>query len=207
MKLYFSPASPFSRKARIAAALLGLDDRIELVATDTGNPMDAIRVKNPLGKIPTLERDDGACLYDSAVIVAYLDALAGGGRIIPADPEARFAVLAREALGDGIAEASILQVYEKRMRAESEYSANWVAHQRGKVERALATLEAAPPERIAPAKGGQPQVDIGAIALACALGYLDLRFEGAWRASYPRLVAWLDSFGAAVPAFEATKAA
>jgi glutathione S-transferase len=198
MKLYFSPTSPFSRKARIVAALVGLDDRIELVRADTNNPLDALRAKNPLGKIPTLERDDGVCIYDSAVICAYLDELAGGLRVIPGEREARYAALTLEALADGIADAAILQIYEKRMRAESEYSENWVAHQRGKVERALAALEGAPPTP------GTAQV--GDVALACALGYLDLRFDGAWRAGHPRLVAWLESFAAAVPAFAATAA-
>ena len=150
------------------------------------------------GKIPTLERDDGVCIYDSAVICAYLDELAGGGRVMPLEREARYDVLTLEALADGIADASILQIYEKRMRAASEFSENWIAHQRGKVERALAALEGAPP-----APGA---ADVGAVALACALGYLDLRFDGAWRAGHPRLVAWLDSFAASVPAFDATRA-
>lgn len=202
MKLYHSPASPFVRKARIAAAVLGLDARIELVAADTSNPSDAIRAKNPLGKIPVLELDDGACLYDSAVIVAYLDDLAGGGRLIPRDLHRRYATLTLEALADGVGEASILQVYETRMRAENERSPGWVAHQREKVSRALAYLEAAPPSGDFARNGP----DIGQIALACALGYLDLRFEGAWRADHPKLVAWLDAFSAAVPAFAATRA-
>lgn len=201
MKLYYSPPSPFSRKVRIAASLLGLDNRIELVVTDTVNPQDAIRQKNPLGKIPTLERDDGICVYDSAVIVAFLDDLAGGG-LIPRESDARFAALTLEALADGLADASLLEVYENRMRAENERSASWVALQRGKVERALATLEAAPPAVVA----SPAQADVGAVALASALGYLDLRFEGAWRAGHPRLVAWLDAFAAAVPAYVATGA-
>jgi glutathione S-transferase len=202
MKLYFSPPSPFSRKVRIVAALLGLGDRLELVATDTADPDSLIRRKNPLGKIPTLERDDGSCVYDSAVIVALLDDLAGGGRVIPAEREARVAALTLEALGDGLAEASLLQVYEIRMRAENERSAKWVALQRGKVERALDALEAEPPAPIAAAA----QAHVGHVALACALGYLDLRFEGAWRSGRPRLEAWLGGFAAAVPAFEATRA-
>jgi glutathione S-transferase len=198
MKLYYSPPSPFSRKVRIAASVLGLDDRIALVVADTNNAEDAIRAKNPLGKIPTLERDDGACVYDSAVIVACLDDLAGGGKVIPADPEARIGALTLEALADGMMDASILQIYEIRMRAETERSPSWVAYQQAKVFRALAYLEAAPP----PEDFGK----IGQIATACALGYLDLRFEGAWRADHPRLVAWLEKFAAATPAFAATKA-
>ena len=198
MKLYYAPASPFARKARIVAAVLGLDARLELVLTDTSNPADAIRVKNPLGKIPVLETDDGASIYDSAVIAAYLDDFSGGGRVIPQDFSARYAALTLEALADGVADASILQIYELRMRAENERSASWVAYQKAKVARVLAYLEAEPPAR--------DFLGIGQIALACALGYLDLRFEGAWRADHPKLVAWLDAFAIAIPAFAATAA-
>ena len=197
MKLYYSPPSPFSRKVRIVASVLGLNERIELVVADTNNPDDALRAKNPLGKIPTLELDSGACVYDSAVIVACLDQMAGGGRVIPPDGEARIAALTLEALADGVMDACILQIYEIRMRAENERSASWVVHQRAKVVRALAFLEAAPPT--------EDFAHIGQIAVACALGYLDLRFDGAWRADHPRLVAWLDKFTAAIPAYEATK--
>ncbi len=197
MKLYYSPPSPFSRKVRIVASVLGLDKRIELVVADTNNPDDALRAKNPLGKIPTLELDSGACVYDSAVIVACLDQLAGGGKVIPRDGEARIAALTLEALADGVMDACILQIYEIRMRAENERSASWVAHQHAKVVRALAFLEAAPP--------AEDFAQIGQIALACALGYLDLRFDGAWRADHPRLVTWLDKFAAATPAYDATK--
>jgi glutathione S-transferase len=197
MKLYHSPPSPFSRKARIVASVLGLDERIELVVADTNNPDDPLRAKNPLGKIPTLELDSGVCVYDSAVIVACLDQLAGGGKVIPRDGDARIAALTLEALADGVMDACILQIYEIRMRAENERSASWVAHQRAKVFRALAFLEAEPP--------AEDFAQIGQIALACALGYLDLRFDGAWRADHPRLVVWLDKFAVAIPAFEATR--
>jgi glutathione S-transferase len=201
MKLYYSPPSPFSRKARIVADVLGFAPRLELVVADTQNPDDAIRQKNPLGKIPVLETDEGGFIYDSAVIVAFLDDLAGGGRVIPRGLDPRYKALTLEALGDGITDACILQVYEARTRPENERSPGWVAYQKAKVSRGLAQLEAAPPAL--DFSGGIPS--IGAIAVACALGYLDLRFEGAWRADHPRLVAWLDAFAAAVPAFAATK--
>lgn len=191
-----APASPFGRKVKIAAAMLGLSEQITVVATDTADPADPIRTVNPLGKIPALEFENGMTLYDSRVIVEYLDHLAGGHRIFPEDPSARFAALTLQALADGLCDAALLQVYEVRMRAESERSVSWVANQAGKVERALAALEASPP-----AGHG----DIGAIAVACALGYLDLRFEGRWRAGHPRLVEWLDAFRAEVPAHEATR--
>src|ERR671921_770768 len=87
-----SPASPFGRKVKIAASLLGLKDRIEIVEADTMNPQDTLRQQNPLGKIPALVLENGEVLYDSRVIVEYLDHLAGGGRIIPNGME-RFTVL------------------------------------------------------------------------------------------------------------------
>lgn len=191
-----SPASPFGRKVKLAALELGLMDRIEIVAADTNDPSEVLRQQNPLGKIPTLVLEDGTTLFDSRVIAEYLDHLAGG-KLIPAG-EARFTQLRLQALADGICDAALLKVYEGRFRPEEGRNANWVAHQDGKVARGLAALEAAPP-----AFTDRPR--IGEIALACALGYLDLRFEGRWRAGHPKLVAWLDDFAARVPAFEETR--
>ncbi|MGX5737124.1 glutathione S-transferase [Bosea thiooxidans] len=191
-----SPASPFGRKVKMAALELGLMDRIEIVAADTNDPSEPLRRQNPLGKIPTLVLEDGTTLFDSRVIVEYLDHLAGG-KIFPAG-EARFGQLRLQALADGIADAALLQVYEGRYRPEEGRNASWLAHQAGKVTRGLEALEAAPP-----AFPDRPR--IGEIALACALGYLDLRFEGKWRADFPKLVAWLDDFANRVPAFEATR--
>jgi glutathione S-transferase len=196
MILRSSPASPFGRKVKIAASVLGLLDRIEVVPTDTMDPADSIREQNPLGKIPALVLADGRTLYDSRVIVEYLDHLAPG-TLLPASQD-RFALLVQQALADGLLDAALLQVYEGRFRPADKHDAKWTEHQAKKVERALAALEAQPP-----AWTGKPHV--GAIATACALGYLDLRFGGAWRQHHPRLVAWLDDFAAKVPAFEATK--
>ncbi len=197
MILRSSPASPFGRKIKIAASILGLSDQIQIVVADTGDAGEPLRAQNPLGKIPALILESGEVVYDSRVILEFLDLHAGGGRIIPLEPKARIRRLTLQALADGIADASILRVYETRMRAPGTYSAKWLDHQAGKVARALAALEAAPPT-VEP-------LDVGPIALACALGYLDLRFEGAWRAEHPRLVAWLAAFSALVPAFEATR--
>ncbi len=196
MMLRSSSASPFARKIRIAAAVLGLADRIEIIPTDTTDPNDSLRLQNPLGKIPTLVLEDGRALYDSAVILEYLDFLAGGGKLIPKGPE-RFDVLTHAALADGIAEAAILKIYEQRWREESARSARWLDHQTHKIGRGIAAFEAHPPSA--------DKADVAAIALSCALGYLDLRFGGSWRADRPRLVAWLDAFAAKVPAFEATR--
>ena len=200
MILRSSPASPFARKVRMAAILLGLDRAITIEAADTVDPRDTVREQNPLGKIPALVRDDGPTLFDSRVILEYLDHLAGGGRIIPLEPKARFSALRLQALADGIMDASILMVYEGRWRDAAKHEPKWVEHQAGKVARALAAIEASPPRRDA-------TPDVGQIALACALGYQDFRFHGTWRKDHPRLVQYVDEFAAAVPAYAATKPA
>jgi glutathione S-transferase len=199
MTLRSSPASPFGRKVTIAAFILGLQADLAIEAADTNDPADSVRRQNPLGKIPVLIAEDGTALYDSPVILEYLDHRAGGGRIIPAGRE-RFAALRLQALGDGILDAAMLRVYEARWRRAEHHEPKWLAHQAGKMTRAMAVLEAQPP-------GLDPTPHVGQITTACALGYLDLRFGSEWRPDHPRLVAWLDAFAAAVPAFAATRVA
>ena len=197
LTLRSSPSSPFVRKVRIAASVLGLEPGIALEPADTMNASDPVRRQNPLGKIPALVLEDGTVLFDSRVILDYLDYRAGGGRIVPSDAGARFAALRLQALADGLMDASVLLVYEGRFRPAERHEPKWLDHQSGKIARALAALEATPP-----ALSTTP--DVGQIALACALGYRDFRFEGTWRREHPRLVAWLDRFAARVPAFAAT---
>ena len=189
--------SPFGRKVRLAAAVLGLADEIRIEAADTMNSNDSIFDQNPLGKIPALILDDGRMLYDSRVIVEYLDAITGGARLIPSEANARFLTLTIAALADGILDAGILIVYEGRYRPNSEPYGPWIDHQRGKIERGLAALEVAPPS-IEP-------ITVGAIGVACALGYLDFRKQVDWRSRNPELIGWLDAFAAAVPAFNETR--
>ena len=196
MTLHSVPASPFARKVRLAAAMLGMTDEIAVVAADTSAPDAPIRTINPLGKIPALVLDDGTALFDSAVILEYLDDRAGGGRLMPAGGPARFAVLTRAALADGLIDAALLQVYERRYRPADRVVQGWLDHQGGKVARTLAAFETAPPE------GPRTVVDV---TLACGLGYLDLRFAGAWRDGHPRLVRWLNAFAAAEPGFDAPR--
>ena len=198
MILRSSPPSPFGRKVRIAVSLLGFDQDVRVEGADTGNAQDTLREQNPLGKIPVLVVEDGSTFYDSRVILEYLDDRAGGGKIIPRDSGSRLAALRLQALCDGILDASILSVYEGRWRAVEKQEPKWLEYQADKVTRAFTVLEAAPPALSA----AIPHV--GQIALACALGYRDLRFGGDFRSKYPRLVAWLENFAARVPAFAAT---
>jgi glutathione S-transferase len=198
MILRFSPSSPFVRKVRIAVSLLGMDSEVTGERADTTDPNDSLRTINPLGKIPVLIIEDGSAIYDSRVILDYLDQRAGGGKIVPRQGPARLAALRLQALCDGILDASILTVYEGRFRKPEMHESKWLELQAGKVNRALAVLESAPPAL-------DPMPDVGQITLACALGYRDFRFGSSWRGDHPRLVAWLDNFAARVPAFAATK--
>ena len=187
-------ASPFGRKVLAAAAALGLSDRVDFLdAADEA----LLQSQNPLGKIPALILEDGRALFDSKVIVEYLDSVAGGGRIIPKEGDARFEALRLAALADGIIEASLLVIYERRYRPDREPYAPWVDFQKGKIRRGLAAFEAAPPPA-AP-------VTIAQIGLACALEYLDFRRQYDWRPEFPALVAWLEAFNAAMPAFAASR--
>jgi glutathione S-transferase len=190
--------SPFGRKARIATSVLGLDGKVRIEPASTQDAADPLREQNPLGKVPVLILDDGSTLFDSPVILEYLDVLAGGGKIMPKDPKPRFDALRLEALGDGIMDAAILQVYEGRYRPPEKHEQRWLDLQAGKVARGLAALEKASP-------GLDSPPNVGQITVACALGYLDFRFPGSWRDKHPRLAGWLDTFAAQVPAFAATK--
>ena len=196
MKLRSALPSPFGRKVKMAASILGLADQIEVIIADTTNPEDPLRRDNPLGKIPCLVLADGTNVYDSRVIVEHLDHLAGGNKIFPAEYSARLKALTQQALADGICDAALVIIYENRWRAPEMHDAKWLAHQHGKIDRGLAALSAHPPAGA---------IDIGHIATACALGYLDLRFAGKWRTAHPKLVAWLDDFASKVPGFAKTK--
>jgi glutathione S-transferase len=141
--------------------------------------------QNPLGKVPTLVRDDGPALYDSRVICCYLDAL-GKGALYPAAPRL-WDALTLEATGDGIADASLLMVYETRVRPEEIRFAPWVEAQWAKVVRALDALE----QRWLPYLAGP--FDIGQAAVICGLGHVGFR-HGArdWRSGHPGVAAWFE---------------
>jgi len=198
MILLSSPASPYGRKVKIAAHHLGLKDRITIEQIDTNSPNARLLGLNPLGKIPALILDDKQVLFDSRVIVEYLDSIATASRIFIPGGNARYQDLTLSALADGMMDASLLQVYEIRKRPAEDRSQDWLDAQAEKVARSLEVLEADTPST-------QDGITIGHISLACALGYLDLRFNGDWRTNHPNLVSWLDGFAARVPGFDKTR--
>lgn len=197
MKLYSSPTSPFVRKVLvlIREAGIGNVDALPVGGTpvDPGTmPLD----QNPLGKIPCLLPDVGPALYDSRVICRYLDSVSGG-RFYPAAP-ALWDTLVVEATADGMMEAAVLMVYEVRVRPEERRHGPWVEGQWAKVARALDMLEARWMAHL------QGPLDMGQIAVGCALDYLDFRHAARdWRQGHPRLAAWVAAF-AARPAMRAT---
>ena len=185
MKLYHSANSPYVRKVEVLLLEAGRAGEVTLVPA-TGTPVDPQTMplaQNPLGKVPALERDDGPALYDSRVICRYLDDRFAAG-LYPAAPRL-WDTLVLEATADGILDAALLVVYETRVRPEERQHSPWVEAQWGKVARALDALE----ERWLSHLAGP--LCMGQIAVASALGYLDLR-HGArdWRAGRPGLTAF-----------------
>ena len=199
MKLYFSALSPFVRKVRVAAMEVGLDKQIELVTvatTPVAMSADLTKV-NPLGRLPTLVADDGTLLFESSLIVEYLDTLAGG-KLIPAKGPERWRVKCTEALADGLMDSAILVRYETFLRPADKRWPEWVAGQQQKVNQSLDALEVY-------SWVFDDKVDAGKIAVGCALGYLDLRFpDMGWRKRCETLGRWYDAF-AKRPSMAATK--
>lgn len=189
MKLLLSPASPYARKVWLAAAELGLTDRIE-ASTAAASPVadnPDLSALNPLGKIPVLVTDEGQALYDSRVIADYLDSLTPR-RLCPDSGPERWAVQTLHAAADGLLDAALLARYEEALRPEPLRWADWRQGQGEKIRRVLDLLEAAD------LKAGE-DARICDIAAACALGYLDFRFAAEpWRPGRPRLSAFFEAF-------------
>ena len=188
MKLLMSPPSPFVRKVRVVIRETGQLDAIEEVAVTTSalDTHPGLMAANPLGKIPALIREDGPAIYDSRVITRYLDARVGAGLY----PEARlWEILTLEATADGIMEAGVLMVYEGRLRPEAQQSPQWVEAQWGKLSRSLDAVNARWLSHLA------GPLNMGQIAIGCALGYLDLRHDArGWREGRDALAAWFADF-------------
>jgi glutathione S-transferase len=182
MKLIATPASPYSRKVRIVLAEKRIDcDFIIDRPSDAGTHVPEF---NPLGKIPVLVLDDDTTLFDSRVIVEYLDNANPVGRLIPDDMRRRIQVRRWEALADGCTDAGVAIVMEKRRPAENQ-SAEWIARQHGKVDRALKAMSE---ELGSKTWCSGEHYNLSDIAVGCTLGFLDLRLPDIyWRKPYPNL--------------------
>ena len=191
MILHQSPASPYARKVIVLLAETGQLDSVRL-ALAAGSPVDPGTMPlgaNPLGKIPALERGDGCTLFDSRVICQFLAAQAKTGPALYPEGARRWEVLTLEATADGILDAAILMRYETALRPAEHQSAPWIEGQWSKIARSLDALES---RWMAHLEG---PLDMGQIAVACALGYLDFRHGSrGWRNGHPALTAWSERF-------------
>lgn len=188
MKLIGTSTSPYTRKARIVLAEKHLD--CEFVVDPPYASDSRVADYNPLGKIPVLVLDEEVFLFDSRVIVEYLDSASPVGRLIPEDVRHRIQVRRWEALADGCADAALAIVAERRRSDPQQRSVEWIARQEGKVKRALKTMSA---DLGAKSWCSGEQYNLSDIAAGCALGYLDLRLpEIDWRKDYPNLMKFAD---------------
>ena len=189
MKLFHSQTSPYVRKVMVVLHETDQLDAIELRPAG-GSPMapaQGLPAANPLGKVPALERDEGPTLYDSRVICRYLDARAEAG-LYPNGPRL-WDALTLEATADGILDAALLMVYETRLRPETHQSEDWIEAQWNKVSQAVTAINSRWMSHLA------GPLDIGQIAVGCALGYLDLRHSARhWRQGNGALDDWFAVF-------------
>jgi glutathione S-transferase len=183
MKLIGTHTSPYVRKVRIVLAEKKLE--YQFVLEDVSAPDTKIQEINPLGKVPCLEMEDGSVLFDSRVIVEYLDTLTPVGKLIPPSGRERAEVKCWEALADGVLDAAILARLEETKRTTKQQSKEWIQHQLGKVDAGLQTMSTD--------LGNKPfcngnQYSLADIAVGTCLGWLSFRFPHIdWREAYPNL--------------------
>jgi len=199
MKLIGTLTSPYTRKARIVLAEKRID--YDFVIDNPNAPETRIADSNPLGKAPVLVLDDATTLFDSRVIVEYLDSASPVGRLISEDPRRRIQIRRWEALADGCTDAAVAILYERRRPADKQF-ADALARQQAKVDRALNSMAAELGDKI---WCSCDQYNLSDIAVGCTLGFLDLRLpDVGWRKLYPNLVKLADKL-AQRPAFHDTE--
>ena len=186
MKLVYSPPSPFVRKVTTLIYHANLDESIEMINVKTTalSVAEEARAANPLGKIPVMILEDGKAIFDSRVITRYLDDFAGSN-LYPQDKI--YDILTLEALADGIMESAVSITYESKLRPQNEQSPSWMEAQWSKVLHAVKALDNGE------FKAMDGEINMGQIALACALGYLDFRHDARdWRSGHSNLASWND---------------
>lgn len=189
MKLIYSPTSPYVRKVMVVLHETGQLEDVELasVITTPYAPASGLTTKNPLARIPALERNDGVTLFDSRVICAFFDARAKAG--LHPDGTRRWETLTLEALGDGILDSALSMTYETRMRPQDKQHPEWADAQWAKISGACNALNKMWMSHLA------GPLDMGQIAVGCALGYVDFRQgDRGWRKGNDALAAWFDTF-------------
>jgi glutathione S-transferase len=191
VRLRYSALSPYVRKVVVTAEEAGLAERIQRIETDVWAPDSDVVADNPLGKVPALALDDGTVLYDSPLICEYLAGLAPQAGLLPVAGPERLAVQNLAALADGVMDAGVARTIEIHRRPLALRWNGWLERQKAKCDRALDLLE----RRAAAGAFASGAVDLGTIALGCALGYLDFRFPGDhWRDGRPALTDWYAGF-------------
>lgn len=179
MKLFFNVASPYARRVIVTVHEKGLTGRIEMCEIDPWSDPADLQAATPVGKVPALVTDDGLLITESALIGEYLDAVGDGPSLLGAD---RMLTQVRGALAQGLIDAAFAIVIEGRRPAERQWP-DWIDRQRRAIDRLLPRVETQ-----------DGRFDLGDIALAAGLGYLDFRLPDiAWRAAHPRLADWLDT--------------
>jgi len=185
MKLIGSPASPYARKVRVVMAEKKLD--YQYAVEDVWAPDTSIAQSNPLGKVPCLVMEGGEAVFDSRVIVEYLDTLSPVGKLIPAQGRERAEVKTWEALADGLMDAALLARMEVlfKGRTEAQRSQAWIDRQMDKINAVLKAMATGLADK--PFCSGV-HFSLSDVAVGCALGYLDYRFpQVTWRDSYANL--------------------
>jgi glutathione S-transferase len=187
MKFHYAAASPYARKAHATAIETGMVDKLEMEPTSPWTDPEGYRDINPVGKVPALVRDDGPALYQSNIICEYFDAH-GDNKVYPASGAERWTAMRQLAAADGILDASVLIRMEGMFHEGDAISQKLIDRQELSVAAALDQLEDEADDLNGP-------VTIGQIAVACALGYRDFRFEEVnWRRDRPKLAAWFETF-------------
>ncbi len=189
MKLIGSLTSPYVRKVRVVMAEKKLD--YEFALENVWSEDSQIQASNPLGKVPCLVMDDGGCLFDSRVIVEYLDTLSPVGRLIPQGNRDRTATKCWEAIADGVLDAAVAINIENTQRPPELRSQHWIDRQLKKISAALDFMD----KGLDTEAHADPHAfclgvnfSLADVAVGCALGYLDLRFSQLnWRDQYPHL--------------------
>ena len=198
MRLFYAPASPFARIVRVALLETGLDARVRQQVVTLRDLASALLPYNPVGRVPTLELDDGTILTESLLILSYIDTLHAGRPLLPRDGSDRWRTLAEMGIAAGMLEGIVTWARELR-RPENERTPSVIALETTRVNRTADALD------LTVAQGGYSGgLNAAHIVLGCALGWVDPRHPvWIWRTGRPALSAWFDVI-AARPSFQAT---